>query len=394
MVQTAVIVSAVRTPIGRFLGFLKDVPAVKLGSLVVADAIRRAGIAPADVDEVILGNVVSAGLGQNPARQAALGADLPDTVAAMTINKVCGSGLKAAVLGAQAVALGDARFVVAGGMESMSNAPYLLKGGRTGLRMGHGKMLDSMIHDGLWDAYEDYHMGNTGEVVAQEYGITRQAQDEWALSSHHKAIAAIEAGKFEAETVTVEVPQRKKDPLQFSVDESPRKDSSLEALSKLRPAFQKDGTVTAGNAPGVNDGASAVVVTSAEEAERRGMEPLARIVAYATAGIAPRLVMMAPERAIRMVLDKTGWSKDDVDLYEFNEAFAVQQCALVQELKVDPARVNVHGGAVALGHPIGASGARVLTTLLYALKDRGLKRGIAALCLGGGNAVAMAVERP
>jgi acetyl-CoA C-acetyltransferase len=366
---------------------------VRLGSLVVAEALRRAALDPGEVDEVILGNVVSAGLGQNPARQAALGAGLPDTVAALTINKVCGSGLKAVVLGAQAVALGDALIVIAGGMESMSNAPYLLQGARTGLRLGHGKMLDAMIHDGLWDAYEDYHMGNTGEVVAQEYGITRQAQDEWALSSHRKALAAIEAGKFQAETIAVEVPQRKGEPVLFEVDESPRVDSSLEALSKLRPAFQKDGTVTAGNAPGVNDGAAAVVVTSAAEAQRRNLQPLARIVAYATSGIAPRLVMMAPELAVRMVLDKTGWSMDEVDLFEFNEAFAVQQCALVQELKLDAARVNVHGGAVALGHPIGASGARVLTTLLYALQDRGLKRGIAALCLGGGNAVAMGVER-
>ncbi|MEE9126761.1 MAG: acetyl-CoA C-acetyltransferase [Planctomycetota bacterium] len=391
--ETVVIVSAVRTPIGRFLGSLKDVPAVRLGSLVVAEALRRASLDPGEVDEVILGNVVSAGLGQNPARQAALGAGLPDTVAALTINKVCGSGLKAVVLAAQAVALGDARIVIAGGMESMSKAPYLLQGARTGLRLGHGKMLDAMIHDGLWDAYEDYHMGNTGEVVAQEYGITRQAQDEWALSSHRKALAAIDAGKFQAETIAVEVPQRKGDPVLFEVDESPRADSTLEALSKLRPAFRKDGTVTAGNAPGVNDGAAALVVTSAAEAQRRKLQPLARIVAYATSGIAPRLVMMAPERAVRMVLDKTGWSMDEVDLFEFNEAFAVQQCALVQELKMDAARVNVHGGAVALGHPIGASGARILTTLLHALQDRGLKRGIAALCLGGGNAVAMAVER-
>lgn len=391
--ETAVIVSAVRTPIGRFLGSLKEVPAVKLGARVVAEALRRASLEPGEVDEVILGNVVSAGLGQNPARQAALGAGLPDTVAALTINKVCGSSLKAVVLGAQAVALGDARFVLAGGMESMSQAPYLLQGARSGLRLGHGKMLDAMIHDGLWDAYENYHMGNTGEVVAKEYGISRQAQDEWALSSHHKALAAMEAGKFQAETVAVEVPQRKGDPVLFETDEAPRKGSSLEALSKLRPAFQKDGTVTAGNAPGVNDGAAAVVVTSLAEAQRRNLQPLARIVAYATSGIAPRLVLMAPELAVRMVLDKAGWSMDDVDLFEFNEAFAVQQCALVQEMKVDPARVNVHGGAVALGHPIGASGARVLTTLLFALQDRGLKRGIVALCLGGGNAVAMAVER-
>jgi len=388
-----VIVAAVRTPIGRFLGTLKDVPAVRLGATVVAEAIRRAELKPAEVDEVILGNVVGAGLGQNPARQAALFGGLPDTVAALTVNKVCGSGLKAVVLASQAVALGDARFVVAGGMESMSNAPYLLKGAREGLRMGNGQLLDSMIHDGLWDAYDDCHMGMTGEVVAREYQISRQAQDEWAYGSHRKAIAAIDAGKFKREIVAVEIPQKKGDPIRFEVDEGPRRDTTFEALSKLRPAFQKDGTVTAGNAPGVNDGAAAVVVTSEAEAKRRGLQPLARIVAYATSGIAPRLVMMAPQRAVESVLQKTGWAKDQVDLYEFNEAFAVQQCALVRELSLDAARVNVNGGAVALGHPIGASGARVLTTLLHALADRGGKRGIAALCLGGGNAVAMAVER-
>jgi acetyl-CoA C-acetyltransferase len=391
--EQPVILSAVRTPIGRFLGALKDIPAVRLGATTVAEAIRRAELKPAEIDEVIMGNVVGAGLGQNPARQAALFGGLPDTVAAMTVNKVCGSGLKAVVLGAQAVALGDARFIVAGGMESMSNAPYLLKGAREGLRMGHGQLIDSMIHDGLWDAYDDCHMGMTGEVVAKEYQISRQAQDEWAYGSHRKAIAAIDAGKFQREIVAVEVPQRKGDPLRFEVDEGPRRETTLEALSKLRPAFQKDGTVTAGNAPGVNDGAAAVVVTSEAEAKRRGLQPLARIVAYATSGIAPRLVMMAPQRAVETVLKKTGWGKDQVDLYEFNEAFAVQQCALVRELSLDAARVNVNGGAVALGHPIGASGARVLTTLLHALADRGGKRGIAALCLGGGNAVAMAVER-
>ena len=388
-----VIVAAVRTPIGRFLGTLKDVPAVRLGATAVAEAIRRADLKPAEVDEVILGNVVGAGLGQNPARQAALFGGLPDTVAALTVNKVCGSGLKAVVLGAQAVALGDARIVVAGGMESMSNAPYLLKGAREGLRMGHGQLLDSMIHDGLWDAYDDCHMGMTGEVVAKEYQVSRQAQDEWAFGSHHKALAAIDAGRFQREIVAVEIAQKKGDPLRFEIDEGPRRDTTFEALSKLRPAFQKDGTVTAGNAPGVNDGAAAVVVTSEAEAKRRGLKPLARIVAYATSGIAPRLVLMAPQRAVESVLQKTGWSRDQVDLYEFNEAFAVQQCALVRELGVDVARVNVNGGAVALGHPIGASGARVLTTLLHALADRGGKRGIAALCLGGGNAVAMAVER-
>ena len=391
--ERPVILGAVRTPVGRFLGALKSVPATKLGSVVVKEVARRAGVQGAEVDEVILGNVVGAGLGQNPARQAALGAELPDAVAAMTVNKVCGSGLKAVVLAAQAVSLGDARIVVAGGMESMSNAPYLLSRVREGLRMGHAQLVDSMIHDGLWDAYEDYHMAMTGEVVAEEYGISRGAQDEWALNSHRKAVAAIDAGKFRDETVAVEVPRRKADPVRFEVDESPRRDTSLEALARLKPAFRKDGTVTAGNAPGVNDGAAAVVVTSEADADRRGTPPLARIVAYATSGIAPRLVMMAPKRATEMVLEKAGWSRDQVDLFEFNEAFAVQQCALVRELEIDPAKVNVHGGAVALGHPIGASGARILTTLLYALADRGARRGIAALCLGGGNAVAMAVER-
>ena len=391
--EKPVIIAAVRTAVGRFLGTLKTIPATRLGAVAVAEAVRRSGVEPEQVDEVIMGNVVGAGLGQNPARQAALGAELPDTVAAMTINKVCGSGLKSVVLAAQAVALGDARFVVAGGMESMSNAPYLLPKSREGLRMGHAKLIDAMVHDGLWDAYEDYHMGCTGEVVASEYGISRQAQDEWALGSHRKAIAAIDAGKFVKEIVPVEVPQRKGDAVRFEVDEAPRRDTNIEALAKLRPAFQKDGTVTAGNAPGVNDAGAALVVTSAAEAERRGIAPLARIVAYATSGIAPRLVMMAPQRATEMVLEKTGWTRDAVDLYEFNEAFAVQQCALVDQLKIDPSKVNVNGGAVALGHPIGASGARILTTLLHALEDRDARRGIAALCLGGGNAVAMAVER-
>ena len=391
--EKPVIISAVRTAVARFLGALKEVPAPRLGSTVVAEAVRRAGVLPEEIDEVILGNVITAGLGQNPARQAALGAGLPDTVAAMTVNKVCGSSLKAVVLGAQAIALGDSRMVVAGGMESMSNAPYLLARAREGLRMGHARLVDSMIHDGLWDAYEDFHMGMTGEVVAKEFKVSRDDQDGWALSSHRKAIAAIDAGKFRAEIVPVEVTRKRQDPLSFQVDEGPRRDTSMEALGKLRPAFQEGGTVTAGNSPGVNDGAAAVVVTSQAEARRRGIEPLARIVSYATSGIAPRLVMMAPKRATEMVLEKAGWSREQVDLFEFNEAFSAQQCALVRELEIDPAKVNVHGGAVALGHPIGASGARILTTLLYALADRGATRGIAALCLGGGNAVAMAVEK-
>ncbi len=387
-----VIVSAVRTPIGRFQGTLAPIAATRLGSIAVAEAVRRAGVQPDQVDEVILGNVVGAGLGQNPARQAAIGAGLPDSIPALTINKVCGSGLKAAVIASQAIKAGDAEIVVAGGMESMSNAPYLIKKARDGFRMGHQKVLDSMIHDGLWDAYNDYHMGNTGEVVAERCEVDREAQDQWAFESHRKAVAAIDAGKFKDEIVPVEVPQRKKDPILFDTDESPRRDTSLEALAKLRPAFKKDGTVTAGNAPGVNDGASALVVVAADRAAELGLKPRARIVAYASSGLAPELVMMAPEKAVRMVWEKTGWKDDDVDLYEFNEAFSVQQVALGKELGIDRAKHNVNGGAVALGHPIGASGARILTTLLHALEDRGGRRGIAALCLGGGNAVAMGIE--
>jgi acetyl-CoA C-acetyltransferase len=387
-----VIVSAVRTPIGRFQGTLAPITATQLGSIAVAEAVERAGVKPEQVDEVIMGNVVAAGLGQNPARQAALGAGLPDSIPALTINKVCGSGLKAVVLAAQAIKSGDAEIVVAGGMESMSNAPYLIKKARDGFRMGHQQVLDSMIHDGLWDAYNDYHMGNTGEVVAERWEVDREAQDRWAFESHQKAIAAIDAGKFKDEIVPVEVPQRKKDPILFDTDEAPRRETSLEALAKLRPAFKKDGTVTAGNAPGVNDGASALVIVAADRAAELGLKPRAKVVAYASSGLAPELVMMAPEKAVRMVWEKTGWSDDDVDLYEFNEAFAVQQVALGKVLGIDPSKHNVNGGAVALGHPIGASGARILTTLLHALEDRGGRRGIAALCLGGGNAVAMAIE--
>src|SRR5262245_4663617 len=391
--EKAVLVSAVRTPIGKFLGTLAPLPATRLGSIVVAEAVKRAGVAPADVDEVIMGNVVSAGLGQNPGRQAAMGAGLPDSIPALTVNKVCGSGLKAVVLGAQAIRCGDAQIVVAGGMESMSNAPYLLKGARQAFRMGNQTLIDSMIHDGLWDAYRDYHMGNTGEVVAERHHVSRDEQDQWALESHRKAIAAIDAGKFRKEIVPVEISERKGGTRLFDTDESPRRDTTIEALRALKPAFRKDGTVTAGNAPPVNDGAAAVVVASAEAVKRLGLAPRATIVAYASSGLAPELVMMAPEKAVRMVWEKTGWSANDVDLYEFNEAFSVQQVALGRVLGIDPAKHNVNGGAVALGHPIGASGARILTTLLHALEDRGLKRGIAALCLGGGNAVAMAIER-
>lgn len=390
--KKAVIVGACRTPVGKFLGTLKKTPAVDLGSAVVKEALTRAGVKPEQVDEVIMGNVLSAGLGQNPARQAALKAGLPVTVPAMTINKVCGSGLKAVSLAAQAVRLGDHDVVVAGGMESMSNAPYLVTGAREGLRLGHGKMLDSMVHDGLWDVYEDFHMGCCGEVVAEKYDISRQKQDEYAANSHRKAVAAIEAGRFKAEIVPILIKQRKGPDISFEVDESPRSDTSVEVLAKLKPAFKKDGTVTAGNAPGVNDGAAAMVVMSEEFASKGGHRPQAEIIASASSGIEPKLVMMAPIEAVNMVLRKTGWSVDEVDLFELNEAFSVQAVALMKELKLNPERVNVNGGAVALGHPIGASGARVLTTLIHAMAERKAKKGIAALCLGGGNAVAMAIR--
>jgi len=388
----AVIVSACRTAVGKFLGALKGFQAPELGALVVREAVARAGIRPDDVDEVIMGNVLSAGLGQNPARQAAIKAGLPVKVPALTVNKVCGSGLKAVSLAAQAIRAGDHHLIVAGGMESMSNAPYLLKGGREGLRLGHGELLDSMISDGLWDVYEDFHMGCCGEAVAEKYGVSRQAQDEYALGSHRKAIAAIDAGKFKSEIVAVPVPRKKAPPVPFDTDEGPRRDTSIEALARLRPAFKEGGTVTAGNAPGVNDGASALVVMSEERAGKLGRKPLAEIVAYASSGIEPKMVMMAPLEAVRRTLEKAAWSVDEVDLFELNEAFSVQLLALIRELKLRPERVNVNGGAVALGHPIGCSGARVLTTLLYAMADRKAKRGVAALCLGGGNAVAMAVR--
>jgi acetyl-CoA C-acetyltransferase len=392
--REAVILSAVRTPTGRFLGSLKGFTAPQLGALVVKEAVARAGLAPDQVDEVIMGNVLTAGVGQAPARQAAIHAGLPPKVGALTINKVCGSGLKAVMLAAQGIATGDTEVVVAGGMESMSNAPYLLARAREGLRLGHGELIDSMIHDGLWDAYDDQHMGCCGEIVAERYHITREQQDRYALESHRKAVAAIKAGKFKDEILPVPIPQKKGDPVSMAVDETPREDTSLEALGKLRPAFREGGTVTAGNAPGVNDGAAALVVTSAEKAKALGRTPMARIVAQATSGLEPSLVMMTPVPAVRKIFERTGWNAGGVDLVELNEAFSVQGVAVVRDLELDPARVNVNGGAVALGHPIGASGARILTTLLYALRDRGKKRGIATLCLGGGNGVALAVELP
>jgi acetyl-CoA C-acetyltransferase len=392
--REAVIISAVRTPTGKFQGALKDFSATDLGALVVRESVRRAGVRPEEVDEVIMGCVIQAGLGQNPARQAALKGGIPFGVSAVTINKVCGSGLKSVMMAAQGVQLGDAEVVVAGGMESMTNAPYLIPQARSGYRLGNGVLVDSMIHDGLWCAFENYHMGNTGEVVAERYHVTRAEQDEYALNSHRKAAAAIKAGKFKDEILAIEIPQKKGAPVIFDTDEPVREDTSIEALSKLRPAFRKEGgTVTAGNAPGVNDGASALVVTSLERARSMGVEPMARIAAQATSGIEPELVMMAPVEAIRRVIKKAGWSLDEVDLIELNEAFAVQAVAIIRELKLDPKRVNVNGGAVALGHAIGQSGSRLLTTLLYEMKRRDVHRGLAALCLGGGNAVAMAVER-
>ena len=391
--REAVIISAVRTPVGKLLGALKTFKATDLGAIVVREAVRRAGVKPEYVDEVIMGCVIQAGLGQNPARQAALRGGLPDTVSAVTVNKVCGSGLKAVMMAAQGVQLGDTDIVVAGGMESMSNAPYLLSKAREGYRLGHGKILDSVIQDGLWCAFDDQHMGCTGEVVSERFHVSRAEQDEYALNSHRKAAAAIKAGKFKDEIVPVEIPQKKGAPLIVDTDEPVREDTSLESLGKLKPAFRDGGTVTAGNAPGVNDGASALVVTSEERAKALGVEPLARIVAQATSGTEPKLVMMAPVEAIKKLLKKTGWSLNDVDLIELNEAFAVQAVAITRELNLDPEKLNVNGGAVALGHAIGQSGSRILTTMLYELKRRNAHRGIAALCLGGGNAVAMAVER-
>ena len=389
----SVIVSAVRLPTGKFLGALKGLSATALGALVVAEAVRRAGIDPASVDECIMGNVVSAGLGQAPARQAALTAGLPPHVAALTINKVCGSGLKAVMLAAQGIATGDIEIAVAGGMESMSNTPYALPRLREGLRMGNGELLDLMIHDGLWCAFDNCHMGMSGETVAERYGVPRSAQDEYAVESHRRAAAAAEAGWFADEILPATIPQKKGAALVVDRDEPVRADTSVEALAKLKPAFKPDGTVTAGNAPGVNDGAAALVVMAAPRAKALGLQPMARIVGQATSGLEPGLVMMTPVDAVRAVLRKVGWRLEDVDLVELNEAFSVQGVAVTRELGLDPARVNVHGGAVALGHPIGASGARVLTTLLYAMRRRNVRRGIATLCLGGGNGVALAVER-
>ena len=390
--RSAFIVSAARTPTGKFLGTLKDFTAPELGAMAIREAIARAGVDPASVDECIMGNVVSGGVGQAPARQAALKGGLADHVAALTINKVCGSGLKAVMLAQQGILTGDTDIVVAGGMESMSNCPYIIPKVREGLRMGHGSVVDLMVHDGLWCPFENWHMGNAGETVADAFKVTRAQQDQYSADSHQKAAAAQAAGKFDAELFPVSIKQKKGDPLLFSKDESVRGDTTAEVLSNLKPAFRKDGSVTAGNAPPVNDGAAALVVMGDDKVAALGLTPLARIVAQATSGLAPKMLLMTPVEATRKVVKKAGWSIADIDLIELNEAFAVQAVAVMQELGIDPGKVNVNGGAVALGHPIGASGARILTTLIYALKDRGLKRGVATLCLGGGNGVALAIE--
>ena len=397
----SVIVSAVRTPTGKFLGALKSLSAVELGARVVAEAVRRAGIDASAVDECIMGNVVSAGLGQNPARQAALRGGLRDEVAALTINKVCGSGLKAVMLADQAIRTGDIEVAVAGGMESMSNCPYLLPRVREGLRMGDAEILDSMIKDGLWCAFENVHMGNAGEVVAECYRVSRADQDAYAALSHQKAAQATAQGRFRDEILPISMSPgtsgfsrtRGSEPIVVDRDEAIRADTTVDALAGLKPAFKRDGSVTAGNAPGVNDGASALVVMSAERAQALNVTPMARIVGQAASGIAPKMVLMTPVEAVRRLMKKIGWRLEDVDLFELNEAFSVQAVAVIRELGLDAAKVNVNGGAVALGHAIGSSGSRILTTLLYALAQRSLKRGVATLCMGGGNGLALAVER-
>lgn len=391
--QDVVIVSAARTPTGKFLGALKDFPAPQLGALAIREAVRRAGIDPALVEECLMGNVVSAGLGQAPARQAALRGGLADHVAATTVNKVCGSGLKTVMLAAQGIAAGDMEVAVAGGMESMSNCPYLLSRAREGLRMGHGQLIDSMINDGLWCSFEEHHMGNAGEAVATEFHVNRGDQDQYAYESHRKAAEATESGRFRAEILPIEIPQRKGAALVVDRDESIRADTTVHTLAALKPAFAKEGTVTAGNAPPVSDAAAALVLMSASRAAALGVRPMARIAGQASSGLAPKHVLMTPVEAVRRVAKKVGWTLDEVDLFELNEAFSVQAVAVLRELGIDGAKVNVNGGAVALGHAIGASGARILTTLLYALEARELRRGIATLCLGGGNGVALAVER-
>jgi len=391
-IREVVIASACRTPVGSFLGALSAMSAPKLGSIVIKEAVKRAGLSPADVSEVIMGEVLPAGVGQAPARQAALGAGLPNSVPCMTINKVCGSGLKSVMLGAQAIMVGDAEVVVAGGMESMSNAPYLLQRAREGYRLGHGELVDSMIKDGLWDVYNDYHMGNAAELCASECHVSREAQDEFSIASYKKALAAQKDGSFAEEIVPVEIPQRKGDPVVVAEDEEPGR-SNFEKIPALRPVFRKDGTVTAANASSLNDGAAALVLMSKQRAEQLGLTPLAKIVAQASAAKAPEWFTTAPADAIRTILGKANLQLGDIDLFEINEAFSVVNLAVGGELSIDQAKVNVHGGAVAIGHPIGASGARILTTLLYAMKKYDKRRGLATLCIGGGEASAVIVER-
>lgn len=391
--KEAVIVSATRTPVGKFGGALKDLSAPKLGALVVREAVRRAGLEAKEVEECIMGNVISAGLGQNPARQAALWGGLPDEVAALTINKVCGSGMKAVMLASDAILAGKERAVVAGGMESMTNAPYLLEKARFGYKLWDAALVDTMVRDGLWEVYNNFHMGNTGEIVAERNGITREDADKFAVWSHQKAVAAIKSGAFKSEIVPVELPS-KKEKIVFSVDEGPREDSTLEALAKLKPVFRDTGVLTAGNSSSINDGASALVVMDRELAREKGIKPLVRIVDYITTGVKPELIMEAPIGATKKLLERNSLRIEDIDLFEHNEAFSTASIATMHALGVPEARFNVNGGAVAIGHPIGCSGARVLTTLIHAMHGKGASHGLATLCLGGGNAVAMLVERP
>ncbi|BCQ64894.1 acetyl-CoA acetyltransferase [Pseudomonas sp. Boi14] len=393
IMQDVVIVAATRTAVGSFQGSLANTPAVDLGAAVIRQLLAQTGIDPAQVDEVLMGQVLTAGAGQNPARQAAIKAGLPHAVPAMTLNKVCGSGLKALHLGAQAIRCGDAEVIIAGGQENMSLSNYVLPGARTGLRMGHSQMIDSMISDGLWDAFNDYHMGITAENLVEKYGISREAQDAFAAASQHKAAAAIEAGRFVDEITPIQIPQRKGEPLTFATDEQPRPGTTAEALTKLKPAFKKDGSVTAGNASALNDGAAAVMLMSASKARALGLPVLAKIAAYANAGVDPAIMGIGPVSATRRCLDKAGWTLDQLDLIEANEAFAAQSLSVAKELEWDASKVNVNGGAIAIGHPIGASGCRVLVTLLHEMIKRDAKKGLATLCIGGGQGVALAIER-
>lgn len=392
MSKEVVIVSAARTPIGKFQGAFSKLKAVELGTVAAKAAIERAGVEPSVIEEVIMGHVLTAGQGQNPARQVLIHSGIPSSVGAFTVNKVCGSGLKSVMLVAQAIKAGDIEVGLAGGMESMTNAPYLMPNARAGYRLGHGQLVDSMINDGLWDIYNDFHMGNTAEMVSEKYEVSREQMDAYAAGSQAKALEAIEAGRFKEEITPVSIPQRKGDPLVIDTDEGPRAGTTAEGLGKLRTVFKKGGTVTAGNASTINDGAAALLLMSADKAAELGLTPIAKVVDYCNAGLDPEWVMMTPVPATKRLFERTGWTADDVDLFEFNEAFAVQACAVVSELGVDQNKVNVNGGAVALGHPIGASGARILVTLIHALKQQGKKRGVAALCMGGGNGLAMGIE--